>query len=262
MESYASGFLDSISAKIGRTRESVLEEIAHQARADGLVPERSYSILGFRLPFEGYEKKTQKKLGMDYGVSYRMISILEKGALDVLAEYFFKYAVEVVGDVKRLDVRFLPWKKHDGTRTRNVLLNATPRSNTILTVGDVVSYLENNNPRSIPDYGDKRYRTTMAVFQEVGVELPQHYLSASYDPEELNRRVSDLGLSPRVQSIFDRLNIVYIGELVNLTSDDVKRGPLGGGQASVMQINRKLSPLKLKLNMKVDFERPENVQVH
>ena len=66
---------------------SELERHADSARHEGFLNDLQYTILKYRIPFTGSERKTQKQIGINFGVKHQYIQQTESAAYDIFRGY-------------------------------------------------------------------------------------------------------------------------------------------------------------------------------
>jgi hypothetical protein len=75
--------------------------------------------------------------------------------------------------------------------------------------------------------------------------------------EYLNTPVDKLDLTPKVRESLQKMNVKYIGELIQKSEQDIKEIK-GIGKMAVNVINKELQSYELSLGMKhIDYTRPE-----
>lgn len=77
----------------------------------------------------------------------------------------------------------------------------------------------------------------------------------NYDPEILDTSIEDLAWSARTLNCLKRGGIIYFGQLVTLTEDDVYKLK-NMGEKSVDEIKAQLARYNLSLGMDVKYEKP------
>jgi DNA-directed RNA polymerase subunit alpha len=95
-------------------------------------------------------------------------------------------------------------------------------------------------------------------FQEVKEENLEELEDLKFDPNLL-RKVDELELSVRSQNCLKNDNIVYIGDLVCKTENEMLKTP-NFGRKSLNEIKEVLATMGLKFGMEIPEWPPENIE--
>jgi DNA-directed RNA polymerase alpha subunit len=147
-------------------------------------------------------------------------------------------------------------------RTSNCLKN-----DNIITIGDLVQKTEADMLRT-PNFGRKSLNEIKEVLAQMGLHLGVEILG--WPPEHINKlsahfqviffgRVGELELSVRTSNCLKNDNIVYIGDLVQKSEDEMLRTP-NFGRKSLNEIKEVLAQMGLQLGTEIPGWPPANVE--